>query len=63
MRICSDLASFYEHVVHVDLNVPPNLMCDHLVHQPLIRGTRILEFEWNYFVVEETLLVINEVFS
>ena len=57
------LLAFYEHVVHVDLNVPPNLMCDHLVHQPLIHGTRILEFEWSYFVVEETLLVTNEVFS
>ena len=37
------------------MNIPLNLMCEHLVHQPLIRGAWVLEFEWHYFVAEETL--------
>ena len=44
------LNAFYQHVIYVDLNVPPNLMCEHLVHQLLIRGTCVLEFERHYFV-------------
>ena len=47
--------AFYQHVVNVDLNVSPNLMCEHLVHQPLIRGPCVFEFEWHNFVAEETL--------
>ena len=47
--------AFFQHVVYVDLDVPPNLMCEHLVHQPLIHGAHVLEFERHYFVVEGTL--------
>ena len=49
------LNSFYQHVVHVDLNVSSNLMCEHLVHHPLIRGSCVLESERHYFVAKETL--------
>ena len=47
--------TFYQHVVYINLNVPPNLICEHLIHQPLICGSRILESERHYFVAEETL--------
>ena len=47
--------AFFQHVVYVDLDVPPNLMCEHLVHQPLIHGAHVLEFERHYFVAEGTL--------
>ena len=49
------LLAFYQYIVYVDLNVPPNLMCKHLVHQPLIRGAHVLESEWHYFVADKTL--------
>ena len=49
------LNAFYQHVVHVDLNVSSNLMCEHLVHHPLIRGSCVLESERHYVVVKETL--------
>ena len=26
------LLAFYQHIVYVNLNVPPNLMCEHLQH-------------------------------
>ena len=48
--------AFYQHVVHIDLNVSPDLMREHLVHQPLIYGSRILDSKWHYFVAEETLV-------
>ena len=47
--------TFYQHVVYINLNVPPNLMCKHLIHQPLICGPRILESKRHYFVAEKTL--------
>ena len=47
---------FYQHVVHIDLNVSLDLMREHLVHQPLIYGSRILDSKWHYFVAEETLV-------
>ena len=46
---------FYQHVVHVDLHIPPNLTCEHLVHWPLIHGVYVLEFEWHHFVTKEAL--------
>ena len=47
--------AFYQHVVYVDLNIPPNLMCEHLVYQPLIRGLCVLESKRHYFVTKGTL--------
>ena len=49
------LLAFYQNVLHVELNVSPNLMYEHLVHQPLIHSAHILESEWHYFVAKETL--------
>ena len=49
------LYAFYQHVVHVNLHIPPNLICEHFVHQLLIRGSRVLESERHYFVTKETL--------
>ena len=49
------LLAFYQYIVYVDLNISPNLMCKHLVHQPLIYGADVLESEWHYFVAEEPL--------
>ena len=47
--------AFYQHIIYVDLNIPLNLMCKHLVHQPLICGVCVLESEWHHFVAKKTL--------
>ena len=47
--------AFYQHVVHINLHIPPNLMCEHFVHQPLICDSYVLESEMYYFITEETL--------
>ena len=38
-------SAFYQHVIDVDLNIPLNLVCEHLVHEPLICRTCVLEAE------------------
>ena len=48
-------SAFYQHVIDVDLNIPLNLVCEHLVHEPLICRTCILKAEWHHFVAEEAL--------
>ena len=47
--------AFYQHVVDVDLNIPSNLVREHLIHEPLIHLAYILEAEWHHFVIEEAL--------
>ena len=47
------LSTFYQHDVNVDLDVSSNLMCEHLVHEPLICHAHIPEAERHHFVVEE----------
>ena len=47
--------AFYQYVVHVNLHIPSNLMHEHPVHQPLVRGASILEFERHHFVAKEPL--------
>ena len=47
--------AFYQHVVDVDLNIPPDLVRKHFVHEPLICRTCVLEVERHYFVAEEAL--------
>ena len=39
----------------VNLYVPAELVREHLVHQPLICGPRVLEFEWHHLVAEKSL--------
>ena len=38
-------SALYQHVIDVDLNIPPNLVCKHFVHEPLIRRAYVLEAE------------------
>ena len=48
-------SAFYQHFVDVDLDIPPDLVCEHLVHEPLIRRACVLKAEWHHFVAEEAL--------
>ena len=48
-------SAFYQHVVHVDLDIPPNLMYKNLVHEPLICRAHVLKAERHYFVAKEAL--------
>ena len=48
-------SAFYQHVVDVDLDISSNLMCEHLVHEPLICRARILKAERHHFVAEKAL--------
>ena len=49
------LQALYQHVVYVNLHIPPNLMCEHFVHQSLICGTYVLEPKWHHILAEEIL--------
>lgn len=44
------------HIIHVHLHSLPNLVGEHLIHQTLVGRSSILETEWHYVVVEETLI-------
>ena len=35
-------SAFYQQVVNVDLDIPPNLLREHFVHKPLVHCARIL---------------------
>ena len=48
-------SAFYYHVVNIDLNIPPNLVGKHFVHEPLIRRACVLEAEQHHFVTEKAL--------
>ena len=48
-------SAFYWHVINIDLDISSNLMCKHLVHEPLICCARVLEAERHHFIVEEVL--------
>ena len=48
-------SAFYQHVINIDLNISPNLLYEHLVHEPLICRACVFEAEWHYFVAEEAL--------
>ena len=47
--------AFYQHVIYINLHIPPNLVCKHLVYQSLVRCPCVLESEWHHFVAEESL--------
>ena len=47
--------AFYQHVIHVNLHIPSNLVCEHSVHQPLVHGSRVLKSERHHFVAEESV--------
>ena len=48
-------SNFYQHVVNVYLDISSNLMCEHLVYEPLVRCTHIFEAEWHHFIAEDAL--------
>ena len=48
-------STLHQHVVNVDLNIPPNLVREHFVHEPLICHACILEAKRHHFVTEEAL--------
>ena len=48
-------SAFYQHVVDVDLHIPPDLVCKHLVHEPLIRHACILEAKRHHFITKKAL--------
>ena len=48
-------SAFHQYVVNIDLNISLNLLCEHLVHEPLIRHARIFKAKWRYFIEEEAL--------
>ena len=48
-------STLHQHVVDVDLNIPPNLVREHFVHEPLICRACILEAKRHHFVTEEAL--------
>ena len=37
------LQALYQFVVHLNLHIPPNLICEYFVHQSLICGTCVLK--------------------
>ena len=49
-------SALYQLVIDVDLNIPPNLVCKHFVHEPLIRRAYVLEAERHHFVTEDALV-------
>ena len=51
------LLAFHQHVVNVDLDISPNLLCEHFVHKPLICRTLIFKAKGHYFIVEEALAI------
>ena len=47
--------AFYQHVVNIVLDIPPNLLRKHFVHKPLVCRARIFQAEWYYFITEKAL--------
>ena len=45
--------AFYQHVIYINLHIPPNLVRKHLVHQSLVHQPSVFESEWHYLVGEE----------
>ena len=48
-------SAFYQHVVNIDLDVSPNLLCKHLVYEPLICCIHIFEAKSHHFIAKEAL--------
>ena len=47
--------AFYQHVVNVDLDISFNLMCEYLVHEPLVCCTHIIKAERHHFIAKDAL--------
>ena len=48
-------STFHQHVVHLDLDISPNLLRGHFVHKPLVCRARILQAEGHHFIAKEAL--------
>ena len=48
-------SALYQHVIHIDLDIPPNLLREHFVHESLIRCACGLQTEGHHLVTEEAL--------
>ena len=48
-------SAFHQHVIHVNLDISPNLLREHFVYEPLVCRARILQAKGHYFIVEEDL--------
>ena len=44
-----------KHVIHIHFHVPPNLLAEHLVYQPLVCGSCVLQTEGHNPVAIEPL--------
>ena len=49
-------SALYQNVVDVNLNIPPNLVREHYVYEPLIHRACVLKAERHHFVTEEALV-------
>ena len=47
--------TFYQHVVNIELDISPNLLCEHLVHEPLVRRACIFKAKLHYLIAKEAL--------
>ena len=49
------LSAFYQHVVNLNLDIPSDLMCKHLVYEPLKHCACVFKAEWHHFEAKEAL--------
>ena len=47
--------TFYQHVIHIDFYILPNLWTKHMINQPLISCPRVLQIEGHHLVTKQTL--------
>ena len=47
--------TLHQHIIHVNLDIPPNLVREHFVHQSLVRCPRVLESERHHLVAKKSL--------
>ena len=59
----SGRATFYKHIVHVNLHVSVDLLFEDFVHQSLVGCARILEAEWHDPVAVKVAIGDESVFS
>jgi disulfide bond formation protein DsbB len=44
---------FYQHVINVYFYISPDLVVEHLVHQPLVSCPYVLQSEWHDFITKK----------
>ena len=48
-------SAFHQHVVHVNLDISPNLLREHFIHKPFVCRVCILQVKGHHFIVEKAL--------